>query len=183
MAHEPSWGTGAGYFETGRSFFGSRETSRSTNVESVVRRLRLAVAIVFVGCGAGYTSMPAEPGAIALADDCLDVQVFDGAREPDLPRPMPVLGFRVGNRCRHPVPIDFGAIEVAADVGGRLAPLRPHDPRRELGPASLDGRAHLEEHIAYELPVTVDRVSRVCVRLDGAPACLDVSMGEEEWDE
>lgn len=143
--------------------------------------MRLWLSIWLVGCGGGYTSMPPSPGAVALADECLDVQVFDGAREPDLPRPMPVLGFRIGNRCLHPVAIDFAAIEVAADVGGRLAPLRPHDPRSELSAATLDGRAHLQEQVAYVLPVGVDRVSRVCVRLDGAPACLDVAMGEDEW--
>lgn len=169
------------FFGTGSSFFGSRGSRSSPNVSPVrASKGRLAECASFlaaawlVGCGGGYGGMVSEPGALRLSDACLDLEVTPRPFDAGLPRPMPVLGLRIGNRCAHPVAVDLRALEVTADVGGRLAPLRPYDPRGELGAGLLDGRATMEERIAWEPPVTAEHVSRVCVRFGGAPACLDL---------
>ncbi len=98
---------------------------------------------------------------------CLDVAMTP-ASDPHVPEGHPLVRFAFGNRCEHPVPVDFTAVTVAGVYAeGRVA-LYAVDPRRELHPATLD--AHAEAHEVLEFAPVLTRAhgpASVCVNVSG----------------
>jgi len=67
-----------------------------------------------------------------------------------------VLAYSFGNRCDKPVIVDLASATVIGrrTDGGSLV-LHPYDPRREIEPRWLDGRAVGRETLAYDAGVTL----------------------------
>jgi hypothetical protein len=95
-----------------------------------------------------------EPGALRYAHDtyevrtvgCLDIAVR-ALRDP-------VIAFSVGNRCGHPVGVDFRALRVRAFAPNEAEfHPEPSDPRSELREAVLE--AHAIADVALDFPVPV----------------------------
>jgi hypothetical protein len=79
--------------------------------------------------------------------DCLDLAI---ERRPDLRDGCKVVSYAFANRCDQPATVDLAAVRVVgrARDGADIA-LVPYDPKRELRPLVLDGRAAGREAIAY----------------------------------
>jgi hypothetical protein len=93
------------------------------------------------------------PGGAAASLECADVVV---SPRPDVYATGPVVEIAVGNRCDHPIEIDYGAIRA---IGHRA-----FDPRGEIRRGVLDARSMAVEVIEYR-PIGGA----------GASLCLDLS--------
>jgi hypothetical protein len=131
-------------------------------------RLWFLLAGALVGTGCGYA-----PGRLLSADAaharrlaCLEVGVAL-VGDAHAPPSDPVVQVSFGNRCRDPVPVDFGQLRVTARYPGAAAPeavLQPFDPDREIRPALLGGRRSARETIEFLAPAGMSAVpTDVCV--------------------
>jgi hypothetical protein len=109
--------------------------------------------VIVLGACRAYQpgSLSPGPGGQLATLDCLDVAVSPRA---ELRAVGPVVEIAVGNRCDHAVEVDFGAIRVAGH--------RAFDPREEIRPALLDGRAVAVEVIEYR-PVSDAIATTLCL--------------------
>ncbi|MFT3695021.1 MAG: hypothetical protein QM831_17925 [Kofleriaceae bacterium] len=85
---------------------------------------------------------------------CLDL-ALDRPHEPEAQGP--VVHYSFGNRCDHPVTVDFQSLVVRA----RNRAITPFDPNHEIAPKTLETRAFGSEEIEY-------------TALPGDQLCIDV---------
>lgn len=123
-------------------------------------RLALAAAVLLAaGIGAGCIGY--EPGAfswpraafsgVRMTVGCTDLAIDRRADDDD--DQSIIVQLEVGNRCDHPVQLDFPGIHVVGTTeSGREVKLVPHDPDAELQALPLDGRSYASEAIAYRDP-------------------------------
>lgn len=78
-----------------------------------------------------------------LTVGCIDLAIDRAHDEPAAQGP--VVHFSFGNRCNHPIAVDFQHLDVRA----RARTIAPFDPRGELRPELLDARAFAQEEIEY----------------------------------
>jgi hypothetical protein len=89
---------------------------------------------------------------------CLDLAI---ERRPDLIGGGAVLAYEFGNRCDRPAVVDLARVNVVGRTfDGRELNLAAWDPRHEIRPLTLDGRAIGNEALAYR---NKDAFAEVCV--------------------
>ena len=81
-------------------------------------------------------------GSAGCLDLAVDVAYETCPADVECPE-APVATISLGNRCRHPIPIDVAQIVFVSRPGERR--LRIADPKQELHKAELDGRAMASE--------------------------------------
>jgi hypothetical protein len=120
-----------------------------------------ALALVSVSCAYQPGSFHGDEQQFLGARttvQCLDVAID---RRPNLATGQAVVTYAFGNRCDHATLVDLSGVSVVArDADGNAFTLRAFDPRHELEPLELDGRAIGNEAIAY---VGAGPQSTVCV--------------------
>jgi hypothetical protein len=88
--------------------------------------------------------------------DCVDFAI---ERKPDRIDGDKVLSFDFGNRCDQPAMVDLASVRIVGrTVAGSTVDLVAFDPRREIRPLWIDGRAYGREAIAYSSRVDVRSV-------------------------
>lgn len=127
--------------------------------------MRIAALIVLAAGCHGYQPGSFSHALAAHAEARATVGCIDIAAEPrfDSAAVGPVLRVAVANRCDRAVQVDLGAIRARGDRVDH----RPFDPRGEIRPALLDGRATAAETIEYRPVAPVVGYPRTL--------CLDVS--------
>ena len=154
------------------------------------------VALLTTACGPLYTpgTITASPGTrmdAGMETECLDVAI-EGIDDTIVPEHWPVIAYRIGNRCRHPIAIDFTRFEAHGEIDGLRVPLEAYDPDSRIVRGLLDGRALLLERIAY-VPDEERFIDRVCVVVSSdaptrrAPLCVQPrpaprQLEERQWD-
>lgn len=141
----------------------------------------LGVASLAFGCSYHAGSFADTTGPFPgphIALPCLDLAA---ALVHGTPAPGPVIQYSFGNRCRHSVAVDLGAVRVTARrATGEVVALRPYDPRHEIRALPLDGLLSGREQISYVAPQPM-RVISICVDASAmdlslpaptAPVCL-----------
>ncbi|MDB4957404.1 MAG: hypothetical protein JWO36_4973 [Myxococcales bacterium] len=119
-----------------------------------------AISCVLAGCA--YQADTLRPTTQVTSQrttlGCLDLAI---ERRPDLPNGDAVVAYAFGNRCDHPALVDLAAAAVIGRTDEqRQLELAPYDPRYEVRPLHLDGRAMGREAIAYP---SDERLNEVCV--------------------
>jgi hypothetical protein len=106
----------------------------------------LAIALPLSACSA-YV-----PGSLAQRPDVHDARQVGCLDIAARALSDPLIAFTIGNRCRHPVGVDFRNLAVRAWGGaGTLFQPAAADPRDELFEAVLDG--HGEAKVTLDFPV------------------------------
>lgn len=87
---------------------------------------------------------------------CLDLAI---ERRADLPTGDAVVGYEFGNRCDQPAVVDLASVGIIGRTAdGHAIELVAFDPRREIRPSQIDGRAVGREAIAYSSSIAIDSV-------------------------
>ncbi len=142
----------------------------------------------FTACGGGY-----DPGAFAtstlyggqqfpgtrLQHGCLDIALRARATPQD-----PTLDISLGNRCVDARWVDLSRLEIRGVFSrGESRTLRLFDPREEIGPALLGGRAAAKERIevvgglgATQLCISVEDVVEMDQVGPRQETCIDVEV-------
>ncbi len=149
----------------------------------------LRYALMFctlTACGGGY-----DPGAFAtstivggqrfpgtrLQHGCLDIALRARATLQD-----PTLDVSLGNRCVEARWVDLSRLEIRGVFSrGESRTLRLFDPREEIGPALLGGRAAAKERIeivgglgATRLCISVEEIVKIDQAGPRQETCIDV---------
>ena len=101
------------------------------------------LVVLVIGCTEPYAGDLVQPDRFA----CLDANV-DATHRSEADGPVVIV--RLGNRCEHSIRVDLGAMQVVGvDDNGVRVPMTAYDPRHEIGPRSMDARAHGEKWIEF----------------------------------
>jgi hypothetical protein len=123
--------------------------------------MRLAALVLIAGCAYKPDSFHSFSHPFIgehVSAGCLDLAI---ERRPDLIGGGAVLGYEFGNRCDRPAVVDLARVNVVGRTfDGRELNLAVWDPRHEIHPASLDGRAIGNEALAYK---SKEAFAEVCV--------------------
>lgn len=113
----------------------------------------LLAAALLAGC-AFHTYAPGSITAAGTLDapaaqvGCLDVGIAP-VMDAEVPVDHPAVRLDLGNRCAHGVSVDFGAVTAQGLYASGWVPLHLQDPRGEVHPVTLDGRAEAHETIEF----------------------------------